>query len=98
MLLEAWASSAGFQCVFHQPVIDGFIVGYFGNLDEPFDMLKLFIIPWQMKAKLAAAGSGLSHALVMLCLAIPGMTVCCKPWTVTLFMVSTIQAELENLA
>jgi hypothetical protein len=51
MLLKAWSSGIAFQCAFLQPVIDGLIVAYFGKLDEPFDVSKLFVIPWQTKAR-----------------------------------------------
>lgn len=34
MLFEAWSSGFAFQCVFHQPVIDGFIVAYYGPFTD----------------------------------------------------------------
>jgi hypothetical protein len=63
MLLRAWSSGFAFQCAFNQPVIDGFIVAYFGKLDETFDRLKLFVIPWQTKAKDSAASKALASQL-----------------------------------
>jgi hypothetical protein len=86
MLFEAWATGTAFQCVFHQPVIDGFVVAYFGDLDEPFDISKLFLIPWQTKAKIEAAGSKLSEALAAPFLTKPDSDIRHKPWTVVLLM------------
>jgi hypothetical protein len=54
MLLNAWSTGAAFQCAHNQPVIDGFIVGYNGSLDEPFQSSRLITIPWQSKAKSTA--------------------------------------------
>jgi hypothetical protein len=86
MLFLAWCSGAAFQCVYHQPVIDGFIVAYFGKLDEPFDISKLFLIPWQTKARTDAAESALARALTAPFLATPGNVVRQKPWTVVILM------------
>ncbi|KIM44785.1 hypothetical protein M413DRAFT_362557 [Hebeloma cylindrosporum] len=63
MLREAWFSGYAFQCVFHQPVIDGFMVVYRGSLNEPFDESRLFVVPWQTKAKSEAAGPALAKSL-----------------------------------
>ncbi|KAJ7225302.1 hypothetical protein GGX14DRAFT_638075 [Mycena pura] len=48
---EMWCRGAAAQCVFTQPVIDGFIIGYRGKLDEPFDETKFYLIAWQTKAR-----------------------------------------------
>ncbi|KAJ7225306.1 hypothetical protein GGX14DRAFT_349380 [Mycena pura] len=48
---EMWCRGAAAQCVFTQPVIDGFIIGYRGKLDEPFDETKLYLIAYQTKAQ-----------------------------------------------
>jgi hypothetical protein len=86
MLFEAWSSGFAFQCVFHQQVIDGFFVAYFGKLDQPFEISNLFIIPWQTKARSDAAKLTLSHALAAPFLATPGNAVRQKPWTVVILM------------
>jgi hypothetical protein len=62
-LLRAWSSCTAFQCAFLQEVMDGFIVGYAGELDEPFNIRKLVIIPWQTKARSKAANLALAHQL-----------------------------------
>lgn len=54
-LLEAWSSGIAVQCAPFQPVIDGFLVCYMGNLDDPFDIKNLTAIPWQTKARSQAA-------------------------------------------
>lgn len=63
MLFEAWSSGFAFQCAFNQPVIDGLIVAYFGELDKPFNVSQLFVIPWQTKARSEAANLALSRQL-----------------------------------
>jgi len=62
-LLQAWSSGFAFQCDFNQPVIDGFLVAYRGQLDEPFVIDNLFMIPWQTKAKAKAAKLALARQL-----------------------------------
>jgi hypothetical protein len=57
MLLEAWSSGFAFQCAFYQEVIDGFFVVYSGELQDSFDIGKLFIIPWQTKARSKAVNT-----------------------------------------
>jgi hypothetical protein len=63
MMYEAWSSGFAFQCAFHQPLIDGFIVAYSGRLDEPFDISKFFLIPWQSKATAEASALALAKQL-----------------------------------
>ena len=63
MLCAAWSAGYAFQCAFHQPVIDGFLVAYRGDLDEPFNPANLFPIPWQSKAKSEAAELALAEQL-----------------------------------
>jgi len=86
MLFEAWSSGFAFQCVFHQAVIDGFIVAYFGPLHQPFDISNLFVIPYQTKARSDAADSAVAHALAAPFLLTQGNTVRSKPWTVVILM------------
>ena len=62
-LREAWSSGIAFQCAFLQPVIDGFFVGYDGDLHKQFDISKLVIISWQSKVKSQAAAATLVDAL-----------------------------------
>jgi hypothetical protein len=62
-LLEAWSSGIAFQCAPLQPVIDGFLVCYKGNLDESFDIRNLTIVPWQTKARSKAASATLVDKL-----------------------------------
>jgi len=63
MLVNAWSTGVAFQCAHDQPVIDGFIVGYRGTLDESFQSSRLITIPWKTTAKSTAAASVLSHSL-----------------------------------
>ncbi|THH11518.1 hypothetical protein EW146_g8010 [Bondarzewia mesenterica] len=63
-LSKAWCRGAAVQCAFSQSVIDGFFVGYAGDLDEPFDERRLVYVPWQTKAKVAASGSAVAKTLV----------------------------------
>jgi hypothetical protein len=63
MLCAAWSAGYAFQCAFHQPVIDGFMVAYRGNLDDKFNFRNLFVIPWQTKAKNEAAELALAEQL-----------------------------------
>jgi hypothetical protein len=51
MLLEAWSSCSAFQCAFNQPVIDGFLVAYRGDLHKQFNISNLIVIPWLTNAK-----------------------------------------------
>jgi hypothetical protein len=86
MLLEAWSSGFAFQCVSNQKVIDGFMVAYFGKLDQPFDMSNLFVIPWHTHIRSDAAELALSRSLAAPFLATSGDAVRRKPWTVVILM------------
>jgi hypothetical protein len=86
MLFEGWRSGVAIQCAFHQRVIDGFFVVYFGRLDKPFDIKCLFVIPWQTKARFDASGGSLTHLLTAPFLASPGSPLCTKPKHVVMFM------------
>ncbi|KAJ7201066.1 hypothetical protein GGX14DRAFT_371580 [Mycena pura] len=55
LLRSLFIRGAGVQCCHGQPVIDGFYVAYGGDLDKPFDLNLFIMIPWQNKAKAAAA-------------------------------------------
>lgn len=63
LLRWAWNVGAAIQCSHNQPYIDGFIVFYFGALEEPFDDTKLGYVAWQTKAKNSAAAYKLGDAL-----------------------------------
>src|SRR5277367_3068878 len=86
LLLQAWSSGFAVQCVFHQAVIDGFVVGYFGSLDQPFNISNLFIIPYQTKARSDAADSAIARALAAPFLSAQGNNIRQKPWTVVILM------------
>ena len=86
MLVNAWSTGVTFQCAHNQPVIDGFIVGYRGTLDEPFQSSCLITIPWQMKAKSTAAASVLSHSLTAPFIIPQNRGNRYKPWHVLILM------------
>jgi hypothetical protein len=48
---------AAVQCTFGQPVIDGIIFGYSGDLHLPFDESKLHLVCYQAKARAKAAAA-----------------------------------------
>ena len=63
--LEAlWHRGAALQCTSNQPVLDGFLVGYEGNLDKTFDKTKLVMIPWQTKRQIGASDKSTIAGLV----------------------------------
>ncbi|EIM81087.1 uncharacterized protein STEHIDRAFT_150135 [Stereum hirsutum FP-91666 SS1] len=65
-LLEwAWFVGAAIQCAHNQPVIDGFMVHYFGDLDKPYDRERLGIVAWQTKAKEESAAHELGSLLTV---------------------------------
>jgi hypothetical protein len=86
MLFQAWSSGFAVQCVFHQAVMDGFIVAYFGPLDQPFDVSNLFVVPYQTKARSDAADSAVARALAAPFLSTQGNTARKKPWSVVILM------------
>ncbi|KAJ7460589.1 hypothetical protein FB451DRAFT_1181610 [Mycena latifolia] len=57
-LCRLFIRGAAVQCCHNQPVIDGFYVGYKGDLDKPFDLANFIVIAWQSRAKAAAASQG----------------------------------------
>jgi hypothetical protein len=57
-LRRLFIRGAAVQCCQNQPVIDGFYVGYGGDLDRPFDLTKFIIVAWRSKARAAAASQG----------------------------------------
>jgi CBS domain-containing protein len=86
MLVNAWSTGAGFQCAHNQPVIDGFLVGYRGALDKPFQSSNLITIPWRTKAKSAAATSALAHSLTAPFIVPQNGGNRYKPWHVVILM------------
>ena len=96
MLVNAWSTGAAFQCAHNQPVIDGFIVGYHGPLDEPFQSSRLITIPWQTKAKSTAAASVLSHSLTAPFI-IPQNGNRYKPWHVVILMDLAASSAFEKV-
>lgn len=64
-LFLAWSCGFAFQCAFNQPVIDGFLVGYAGNLDEPLKAEDFVLIAWQTKAQAEAADLALATGLTI---------------------------------
>ncbi|KAJ7642745.1 hypothetical protein DFH06DRAFT_606247 [Mycena polygramma] len=54
---------AAAQCTFCQPVIDGLIVGYSGDLSQAFDETQLFLVCYQVKARHQAASAALGTSL-----------------------------------
>ncbi|KAJ7201059.1 hypothetical protein GGX14DRAFT_465594 [Mycena pura] len=67
LLRSLFIRGSGVQCCHGQPVIDGFYVAYGGDLDKPFDLNRFIMIPWQSKAKAAAA----SQAELVACITGP---------------------------
>lgn len=63
-LMDLWCRGAALRCTHSQPVIDGFFVGYKGDLDAPFDYNNFVIIPWQTKYKAEAASTSTVNGLV----------------------------------
>ncbi|KAJ7654731.1 hypothetical protein B0H17DRAFT_385332 [Mycena rosella] len=51
------------QCTFGQPVIDGIIFGYRGDLGQVFDETRLFLLCYQGKARGKAAATDLGNSL-----------------------------------
>ncbi|KAJ7047243.1 hypothetical protein C8F04DRAFT_1058215 [Mycena alexandri] len=60
---EMFCRGAAAQCTFCQPVIDGLIIGYRGDLSQPFDETKLFLFCYQAKARAQAPSTALSQGL-----------------------------------
>ncbi len=63
-LADLWCRGAAVQCAFNQSVLDGFLVGYCGELDEVFDKKRLIMIPWQTKRQKAGANTAVVNGLV----------------------------------
>jgi hypothetical protein len=63
MLREAWSSGYAFQCASNQPVIDGFLVIYCGDLNGSFDPTNLSVVPWRTKVTCSISGITLAHQL-----------------------------------
>ncbi|KAJ7785868.1 hypothetical protein B0H16DRAFT_1488315 [Mycena metata] len=60
---EMFCRGAAAQCTFCQPVIDGFIIGYSGDLNRPFDETKIFLLCYQAKARAQAASATLVQSV-----------------------------------
>jgi hypothetical protein len=86
MLLNAWCTGAAFQCAHNQTVIDGFIVGYRGSLDKPFQSSNLITIPWKKKANCTAAASALADSLTAPFIVPQNGGSRHKPWHVVILM------------
>jgi hypothetical protein len=56
LLYDLWCRGAVARTHLLQTLIDGFIVGYRGDLKQPFNPSCLFVIPWQAKAKADPVG------------------------------------------
>ena len=96
MLVNAWSTGAAFQCAYNQPVIDGFIVGYRGSLNQPFQSSRLITIPWQSKAKSTAA-SALAHSLTAPFIVPQNGGSRYKPWHVVILMDLTASSASGNV-
>lgn len=64
MLLSAWCSGTAFQCSHGQPVIDGLLVVYHGDLTNPFDLKGLELLSYQTKLQGKGAFGRLVESLV----------------------------------
>jgi len=65
------------------------MVAYFGRLDQPFDVPKLFVIPWRTKARSDAAALALPRQLTAPFLVTKdtaGNLVREKPWHLVILM------------
>ncbi|KAF8649321.1 hypothetical protein AX16_005876 [Volvariella volvacea WC 439] len=63
LLVLGWKLGAMFRCHRLQPVIDGFIVTYSGDLDQSFDPFKLGYVGWHATFREDAATPQLFHEL-----------------------------------
>lgn len=50
-LIECWKRGVAIVCTFGQLVIDLFLVGYSGSLNQEYDVTKFVLIPFQIKMK-----------------------------------------------
>jgi hypothetical protein len=50
-LEKLWHQGAAVQCTNNQSVIDGFLVGYHGTLNQAFNAQNLIMIPFQTKSR-----------------------------------------------
>ena len=63
-LMDLWCRGAAVQCTPEQPVIDGFFIGYKGDLDAPLDPANFVIIPWKARYEHQAADASVIDSLV----------------------------------
>ncbi|THG94313.1 hypothetical protein EW026_g7126, partial [Hermanssonia centrifuga] len=54
-LCMLWSRTCAIQCRLQQPVIDGFFVGYKGDLDKPLDKSSFVVISYKTKARSTSA-------------------------------------------
>ncbi|ETW80197.1 hypothetical protein HETIRDRAFT_428433 [Heterobasidion irregulare TC 32-1] len=54
-LRELWTRTCAAQCKVGHPVIDGFLVGYEGNIEEPIVLKKFILISYQIKSRSTGA-------------------------------------------
>ena len=95
-LAELWHLSAAVQCVFNQTIMDGFLVGYKGHVDLPFNPEKLIIIPWQTKAQMKASSKATAAGLTSPTIIRPERTASTKPMHAVLFFDLTTTANFAE--
>ena len=54
-LCELWTRTCAVQCKAGHPVMDGFLVGYEGDIAEPIVLKKFVLIPYQIKSRSTGA-------------------------------------------
>lgn len=62
--MDLWCRGAAVQCMHSQVVIDGFFVGYKGDLDAPLDCNNFVIIPWRTRYTADSADTTAVDSLV----------------------------------
>ena len=62
-ILMCWRRGWALQCVHNQPVIDNLLIGYSGDLSEPFDPKKFVFVALQIKNRVSAARSDLINTM-----------------------------------
>src|SRR5258708_394604 len=63
-LAKFWHRGAVIQCAPKQMLLDGFLVGYEGDLTEAFDKTRLVMIPWRTKCGVTEVYKATSNGLV----------------------------------
>jgi hypothetical protein len=62
-VLSCWRRGVALQCVHSQPVIDNLLIGYIGDLSEPFDPKMFVFIAVQIKNRVSAAKLNLINTI-----------------------------------